>query len=82
MMVRCCPTSYAPTAPRSLVYHSAVTLSATLLGFALGALLGIALALIDVEAGIEDGQHVTVDVRGRGVECEVVRPPFVDPKTR
>jgi aminomethyltransferase len=44
--------------------------------------IGIALALIDVEAGIEDGQHVTVDVRGRGVECEVVKPPFVDPKTR
>jgi aminomethyltransferase len=44
--------------------------------------VGIALALIDTEAGIEDGQHVTVDVRGRGVECEVVRPPFVEPKTR
>jgi aminomethyltransferase len=44
--------------------------------------VGIALALIDVDAGVEDGQHVTVDVRGRGVECEVVRPPFVDPKTR
>jgi aminomethyltransferase len=44
--------------------------------------LGIALALIDVDAGIEDGQHVTVDVRGRGIECEVVRTPFVDPKTR
>ena len=43
---------------------------------------GIALALIDVDAGVEDGQRVTVDVRGRGVECEVVRPPFVDPKTR
>ncbi|HEY3794179.1 MAG TPA: ABC transporter permease [Bradyrhizobium sp.] len=36
---------YAPTAPRSLVYHSMVTLSATLLGFALGALFGVALAL-------------------------------------
>jgi aminomethyltransferase len=44
--------------------------------------LGIALALIDVDAGVEDGQHVTVDVRGRGIECEVVRTPFVDPKTR
>jgi aminomethyltransferase len=43
---------------------------------------GIALALIDTAAGVEDGQHVTVDVRGRAVECEVVRPPFVDPKTR
>jgi aminomethyltransferase len=44
--------------------------------------IGIALALIDVDAGIEDGQHVTVDVRGRGIECEVVKPPFVDAKTR
>jgi aminomethyltransferase len=44
--------------------------------------VGIALALIDVDAGIEDGQHVTVDVRGRGLECEVVKPPFVEPKTR
>ena len=43
---------------------------------------GIALALIDSGAGVEDGQHVIVDVRGRAVECEVVRPPFVDPKTR
>jgi aminomethyltransferase len=44
--------------------------------------VGIALALIDVDAGVEDGRHVTVDVRGRSVECEVVRPPFVEPKTR
>jgi len=44
--------------------------------------VGIALALIDTDAGIEDGDHVTVDVRGRAVECEVVRPPFVTAKTR
>jgi aminomethyltransferase len=44
--------------------------------------IGIALALIDVDAGVEDGQHVTVDVRGRGIECEVVKPPFVEAKTR
>jgi aminomethyltransferase len=43
---------------------------------------GIALALIDSDAGVKDGQQVTVDVRGRTVECEVVRPPFVEPKTR
>ena len=43
---------------------------------------GIALALIDTDAGVEDGHHVNVDVRGRMVECEVVRPPFVEPKTR
>ena len=44
--------------------------------------VGIGLALIDTDAGVEDGQHITVDVRGRAVECEVVRPPFVDVKTR
>jgi aminomethyltransferase len=44
--------------------------------------IGIALALIDVDAGVQDGQHVTVDVRGRGIECEVVKPPFVEAKTR
>jgi aminomethyltransferase len=44
--------------------------------------VGIGLALIDTDAGIEDGQRVTVDVRGRAVECEVVRPPFVAVKTR
>ncbi len=43
---------------------------------------GIALALIDAEAGIADGARLTVDVRGRLVECEVVRPPFVTAKTR
>jgi aminomethyltransferase len=44
--------------------------------------VGIGLALIDTDAGVEDGQRITVDVRGRAVECEVVRPPFVDVKTR
>ncbi|BBZ22718.1 glycine cleavage system aminomethyltransferase GcvT [Mycolicibacter hiberniae] len=43
---------------------------------------GIALALIDVEAGVQDGAQLTVDVRGRAVECEVVTPPFVTAKTR
>ncbi len=44
--------------------------------------LGIALALIDSDAGVQDGQQITVDVRGRAVQCEVVRPPFVELKTR
>lgn len=43
---------------------------------------GIALALIDTDAGVEDGQQITVDVRGRPATCEVVRPPFVAVKTR
>jgi aminomethyltransferase len=44
--------------------------------------LGIALALIDTDAGVADGQTVAVDVRGRRLECEVVAPPFVEAKTR
>jgi len=44
--------------------------------------LGIALALVDADAGIADGQRVAVDVRGRALECEVVAPPFVEAKTR
>lgn len=44
--------------------------------------VGIALALIDADARIEDGQQITVDLRGRAVECEVVCPPFVELKTR
>ncbi|CKI12946.1 glycine cleavage system aminomethyltransferase GcvT [Mycolicibacterium smegmatis] len=44
--------------------------------------VGIALALIDTEHDIADGARVTVDVRGRAVECEVVKPPFVTPSTR
>lgn len=43
---------------------------------------GIALALVDTDAGVEDGQEITVDVRGRRAACEVVRPPFVAVKTR
>ena len=41
---------------------------------------GIALALI--AATIEEGQQVTVDVRGRQEVFEVVKPPFVDTSVR
>ncbi|BBY60436.1 aminomethyltransferase [Mycolicibacterium sarraceniae] len=44
--------------------------------------VGIALALIDADAGIDNGALVNVDVRGRALECEVVKPPFVEVKTR
>ncbi|MDQ2637712.1 MAG: glycine cleavage system aminomethyltransferase GcvT [Actinomycetota bacterium] len=44
--------------------------------------VGIALALIDTAADIADGHRVTVDVRGRPIECEVVKTPFVAAKTR
>ena len=44
--------------------------------------VGIALALIDTDKDIADGQTVSVDVRGRALECEVVKTPFIDAKTR
>jgi aminomethyltransferase len=43
--------------------------------------VGIALALLDTAAGLEPGAEVAVDVRGRSVRAEVVRPPFVTPHT-
>lgn len=39
---------------------------------------GIGLAFIDTLAGLKAGDEVTVDVRGRGVPCIVVNPPFVE----
>jgi NitT/TauT family transport system permease protein len=41
-------TGYPPSSARSLLYHSGVTLSATLLGFAIGAVFGIVLAVLIV----------------------------------
>ncbi|MBO0839584.1 MAG: glycine cleavage system aminomethyltransferase GcvT [Sciscionella sp.] len=43
---------------------------------------GIALALIDTAAGVKMGDEVAIDVRGRSVRCEVVKPPFVQPHTK
>ncbi|WP_299559713.1 glycine cleavage system aminomethyltransferase GcvT [uncultured Mycolicibacterium sp.] len=43
---------------------------------------GIALALIDTAHDIADGARVAVDVRGRRLVCEVVRPPFVPSRVR
>ncbi|HEY0920678.1 ABC transporter permease [Devosia sp.] len=44
----------APTSKRSLVYHGWITLSSTLLGFVLGSLLGIGLAVAIVHNGASD----------------------------
>ena len=43
---------------------------------------GIALALIDSGAGVRVDDAVTVDVRGRPLECIVVKPPFVPSHVR
>ena len=41
-----------------------------------------AVALAYLDAGIDVGAHVAVDVRGKPVDAEVVRPPFVDASPR
>ena len=43
---------------------------------------GIALALVDTAAGVSAGDTLTVDVRGRALETEVVKPPFVPSHVR
>jgi aminomethyltransferase len=43
---------------------------------------GIALALIDTAAGVAVDDVVTVDVRGRSLETQVVKPPFVPSHVR
>ncbi|MEU4417131.1 glycine cleavage system aminomethyltransferase GcvT [Nocardia salmonicida] len=44
--------------------------------------VGIALALLDTDATLEPGDEVEVDVRGRKLRATVVKPPFVDTKTK
>lgn len=44
--------------------------------------VGIALALIDTAAGVGIDDVVAVDVRGRELECVVVKPPFVPSHVR
>jgi aminomethyltransferase len=44
--------------------------------------VGIGLALIDTDAGVEDGDEVEIDVRGRRSRVQVVRPPFVESHVR
>src|SRR6202022_1733258 len=68
---------YAPTAPRSLVYHSAVTLSATLLGFLLGALLGIALALMIVHSRVLEKSLLPWIICSQMVPILALAPIFV-----
>jgi aminomethyltransferase len=43
---------------------------------------GIALALIDSSAGVAEGSRLSVDVRGRTQEVQVVKPPFVESHVR
>lgn len=68
---------YPPTAPRSLVYHSMVTLSATLLGFALGALLGIVLALAIVHSHVLERSLMPWIICSQMVPILALAPIFI-----
>jgi NitT/TauT family transport system permease protein len=68
---------YPPTAPRSLVYHSAVTLSATLLGFVLGAMLGIALALMIVHSRVLEKSLLPWIICSQMVPILALAPIFI-----
>ena len=46
----------APTSKRSLVYHGAITLEETLIGFLIGAALGIGLAMFIVSMNGSNGR--------------------------
>jgi NitT/TauT family transport system permease protein len=68
---------YAPTAPRSLVYHSIVTLSATLLGFVLGALLGVGLALMIVHSRVLEKSLLPWIICSQMVPILALAPVFI-----
>jgi NitT/TauT family transport system permease protein len=68
---------YAPNAPRNLVYHSAVTLSATLLGFLLGAMLGIGLALMIVHSRVLEKSLLPWIICSQMVPILALAPIFI-----
>jgi NitT/TauT family transport system permease protein len=68
---------YAPTAPRSLVYHSMVTLSATLLGFLLGAVFGIGLALMIVHSRVLEKSLLPWIICSQMVPILALAPIFI-----
>jgi NitT/TauT family transport system permease protein len=68
---------YPPLAPRSLVYHSLVTLSATLLGFALGAAFGIVLALMIVHSRVLERSLLPWIICSQMVPVLALAPIFI-----
>ena len=68
---------YSPLAPRSLVYHSLVTLSATALGFVLGALFGVALALLIVHSRVLERSLLPWIICSQMVPILALAPIFI-----
>ncbi len=68
---------YPPLAPRSLVYHSLVTLSATLLGFLLGSLFGVVLALMIVHSRVLERSLLPWIICSQMVPILALAPIFI-----
>ena len=68
---------YPPLAPRSLVYHSLVTLSATALGFMLGALFGVLLALMIVHSHVLERSLLPWIICSQMVPVLALAPIFI-----
>jgi NitT/TauT family transport system permease protein len=68
---------YPPTSPRSLVFHSMVTLSATLFGFVLGALLGIGLAFAVVHSKVLEKSLLPWIICSQMVPILALAPIFI-----
>ena len=66
-----------PTSRRSLVYHAWVTLSSTLLGFAMGTLLGIALAVAIVHSRTLDRSLMPWIIASQTIPILAIAPMII-----
>ncbi len=65
------------TAPRSLAFHASITLGATLLGFALGTLLGVGLAVVIVHNDASDRSLMPWIIASQTVPILAIAPMVV-----
>ncbi|MFT4150440.1 MAG: ABC transporter permease [Paracoccaceae bacterium] len=70
-------TGYAVTSKRSLVYHGWITLSATLLGFAIGTVAGIALAVGIVHNRAMDLSVMPWAIASQTIPILAIAPMFI-----
>lgn len=66
-----------PTSKRSLVYHSWITLSATLLGFAMGTLLGVVIAISIVHVPALDRSFMPWIITSQTIPILAVAPMII-----
>ena len=67
----------AVTSKKSLIYHGWITLSATLLGFAFGSLLGIGLAVLIVHNGASDRSLMPWIIASQTVPILAIAPMII-----